>query len=115
MIIFCKQCNYNREHIGEYEDYECPICGGILNENKKDFFGKFTSQIGGGNYPLIENETIGIDEVIRGEIIASFKRDIEKVGKEKVWKIIEGLMPAITRLKYRKFYFLALEELKKEV
>lgn len=108
MLIFCKQCNYNREHIGEYEDYACPICNGIMNQNKEEFFDDFQKKD-------IDNETTGIDEVIRGEIIASFKRDIEKVGKEKVWKIIEGLMPATTRLKYRKFYFLALEELKKEV
>jgi len=37
------------------------------------------------------------------------------MGKERVWKVIEHLTPAKVRMRYRKFYFLALEELKKEV
>lgn len=108
MLIFCKQCNYSREHMGEYEDYECPLCGNIMNKDKEEFFDSFKE-------PDIENETIGMDEVIKIHIISSFKRDIQEIGKERTWQIIEGLSNARTRIRYRKFYFLALEELKKEV
>ena len=102
MKLFCKKCKYERENLGEYEDYECPICNSILNENKEEFFNNF------------ENETIGLDEAIHSYAINSFIKDIKKIGKERVWKVIEGLNPAIVRLRYRKIYFLALEEIKKE-
>lgn len=102
MKLFCKKCKYERENLGEYEDYQCPICNAILNEDKEEFFDSF------------ENETIGLDEVIHSYAINSFIRDIQKMGKEQVWKVIEGLMPAKVRLRYRKLYFEALEKIKKE-
>ena len=72
--VKCKNCGYERKHLGEYEDYKCPICSSILNEDKE------------ADTPL-ENETVGLDEVIRTSIITSFKNDIQRMGKEKVWNI----------------------------
>ena len=108
MKVKCKKCEYEREHLGEYEDYECPICNSILNEDKK-------ASLTDTDLYSPENKTVGLDEVIRLHIIASFKRDIEKIGEERVWKVIEGLVPAKVRMRYRKFYFLAIEELKKRI
>jgi len=104
MKLKCIKCQYEREHLGEYEDYKCPICSSILNEDKEENL---------TDTPL-ENETVGLDEVIRTSIITSFKNDIQRMGKEKVWNVIEHLVPAKVRIRYRKFYFLALEELKEE-
>ena len=108
MKLFCKQCGWNREKSTVYEDYECPICFSIMNENKEEFFNSFKE-------PVIENETVSIDEIIRLHIIDSFKRDIKKIGKDKTWNIIEGLSNARMRISYRRFYYLALEEIEKEV
>lgn len=79
-----------------------------MNQEKDKFFDSFKE-------PEIENETIGIDEVVKTHAINSFKRDIKQIGKERAYKVIEGLSNARTRASYRKFYFLALEEIKKEV
>ena len=108
MKLICKNCGYIRDKWNDFEDYICVICQGMMNEDKKEFFDSFHKKD-------IENETIGIDEVIRIHIIDSFKRDIKKSGKAKIWNIIERLSNAKTRASYRRFYFLALEEMKKEV
>ena len=110
MKVKCKNCQYEREHLGEDEDYQCPICGSILNEDKE--VSLTDNDLCKGH--SLENETISLDEVIRLHIIASFKRDIEKIGKERVWKVIEHLVPAKVRIRYRKFYFLALKELEEK-
>jgi len=104
MKVKCKKCQYEREHLGKYEDYQCPICNSTLNEAKEASL-----------KTNLENETVGLDEVIRLHIIASFKGDIQRMGKERVWKVIEHLTPAKVRIRYRKFYFLALGELKKAI
>ena len=108
MKLFCKQCGYNREKSAEYEYYECPICFSIMNEDKKEFFNTFDK-------PEIENETIGLDEVIKTLAINSFVRDIKHMGKDRAFKTIEGLSNPLTRANNRKFYFLALEEIEREV
>ena len=107
MKLFCKQCKYSREKSTVYEDYECPICFSPMNEDKEEFFKTFKK-------PAIENETIGMDEVIHLHIVSSFKRDIKQMGKERAYKVIEGLSNALTRASYRKFYFIALEEIERE-
>jgi len=49
-----------------------PICNSTLNEAKEASL-----------KTNLETETIGLDEVIRLHIIASFKGDIQRMGKEK--------------------------------
>lgn len=111
MKLTCKQCGYNRNKLSQYEDYECCICGGSMNEDKKpDIYDSFQYQ-----KENIENETIGINEVVKTHAINSFVRDIKQIGKERAYKVIEGLSNARTRASYRRYYFLALEGIEKEV
>lgn len=111
MKLTCKQCGYNRNKLEQYEDYECPICFSKMNENKDtDIFDSFQYQ-----KENIVNETVGMDEVLKIHIIESFKRDIKKKGENEIFRNIESINNAKTRASYRKLYFLALEEIKKEV
>lgn len=105
-MLICKYCRFHRKPDPFLEDI-CPVCGNELiavslppdNIVKDD----------------IQNETVGINEVIDRNIIAIFKEEIQDIGKEKSWKTIESLSNAETRLRYRKYFLLALEELKEKL
>lgn len=107
MKLICKQCGYSREELDQYENFGCCLCGAMMNQEKEEFFNSFKA-------PKIENETIGINEVVKTLAINSFKRDIKQIGAIKVWKVLEGFSSAATRANYRKFYYMAMDELKRE-
>lgn len=80
MKVKCKKCEYEREHLGDNEDYECPLCNGLLNEIKEEFF----------------NSTKNI-------ILMSL--DIDRFGADKTWKVIESVGNPLDRIKYRHTFF----------
>ena len=100
MKIRCKNCGYERESLKNYEDYKCSLCHSMMNEVKEEFFDSFKKST--------------LDIVVRDNIIASLKISIVKLGRNKVWNIIEAFKKPIMRLRYRKFYYKAMIELEKE-
>ncbi len=85
----CNMCGFERNTIDSYEDYECPMCGrGKLEE--------------------VEPERINLKAIVEQDCIDSFKQQIEEYGNDLMWAMIErNIHNAITRLYYRKYFFLA--------
>jgi len=74
----CINCGYEKS--SENEDFTCPICNGLLNEQ------------------------IGLQEALDAYFEASIKRDIDSLGNDRVFEIIEGFSRPETRLAYRRIF-----------
>lgn len=86
-MLVCK-CGYIRKHLGDYEDYECPICNKILSESL--------------------NKTYTLEEIIEKDLINSMKRQLTEIGNDKLWYMIEQIFyQPKTRLAYRKYFLKA--------
>jgi len=98
--IICQKCGHIKE-ISESEknlykygsDKEhCFICGGeyrVLEENDSD---------------NDEDDEVTIGEVVHLDLIEGMKRNINKMGNDKVFKIIEKFKNASMRLNQRKLF-----------
>ncbi len=86
----CDKCGFeiNTLEYDDIEDYECPICpSGKLEEKKQE---------------------IDLKAIVNKDCIDSFKQQIEEYGNDLMWAMIErNIHNAITRLYYRKYFFLA--------
>ncbi len=74
----CLNCGYTKET--EEEDFQCPVCNGLMEE------------------------VINIQEAIDTYFEASIKHDIQVLGNDRVWQIIESFSSPETRLRYRKIF-----------
>jgi len=101
MLLKCK-CGFQKKADGHYEDYKCPLCNGKLQE-------KATQN---GDILEIKNEwdnkTVSLADIVEKDCIDNFKQQIEEHGNDLMWAMIErNINNPITRLYYRKYFFLA--------
>ncbi len=86
MLLRCN-CGFEKSTDGHYEDYKCPLCSGKLEEKKQE---------------------IDLKAIVNKDCIDSFKQQIEEYGNDLMWAMIErNIGKAVTRLYYRKYFFLA--------
>jgi len=92
MKVKCKNCGYEREHLGENEDFECPLCSGDMLENRS----------------FLKEQIV--EEALEAREIEALLHDIDIFGKKEVWRLIEvNIKDPIARLQYRQIYFKALK------
>lgn len=97
MLLICLNCGYEKdiEDLNELqEDVSCPLCDSLL------FYE-------GENEDIIQDETINRFAVYHRQQV---KQDIERLGEEKTWQIIESIEDAQMRLQYRKLFFEVVRE-----
>ena len=96
MNLKCTKCGYQRKPIRD-EDYECPICNADMI--KENHFGSTSIN---ANEEVFDSEQNLETEILPQYFIESFRYNIEILGHERTWQIIEEMKNPLTRIAYRK-------------
>lgn len=98
MILQCIKCGYQKEILNDFlDDFICPLCEGNMIEKTEP---KIIDDEG--------NKIADLKDSVDIYIIKSMKINIEKLGNNETWRIIEeNFREPKTRLIYRKYFFMA--------